>query len=180
MEHHWRFPVQPEPGTQFSSNTMPSKGYEYREDLLAPSMDRGHGSRSSMGSINSGNSNPYGQEQNFMTPLSSTSSYAGSPPAPSNEYMSPRKSSDPTRTPAYLHSTRQQPEVEASSSCEREPNAGSPLFDIELYGDPQIKWYMYYDFKVTKTEAYWELQPGYLVSAKYPARIPNENHVTYA
>jgi hypothetical protein len=48
------------------------------------------------------------------------------------------------------------------------------LFDIEKDGDPRITWYMYYDFVVTKNEAYHQLQPGYLPTEKYPRRKKSE------
>lgn len=45
-----------------------------------------------------------------------------------------------------------------------------PLFDIERDGDPNISWWMYYDFHVDKEGAYHTLQPGYLESENFPAR----------
>jgi len=48
------------------------------------------------------------------------------------------------------------------------------LFDIEKDGDPRISWYMYYDFIVTKNEAYYQLQPGYLPTEIYPRRQKSE------
>jgi hypothetical protein len=48
------------------------------------------------------------------------------------------------------------------------------LFDIEKYGDPRISWWMYY---VTKTEAYYRLQPDYLATDNYPFRVESENVV---
>jgi hypothetical protein len=48
------------------------------------------------------------------------------------------------------------------------------LFDIEKDGDSRISWYMYYDFIVTKNEAYYQLQPGYLPTEKYPRRQKSE------
>jgi hypothetical protein len=45
-----------------------------------------------------------------------------------------------------------------------------PTFSIEKDGDSRISWVMYYDFVVTKTEAFYELQPGYLPTASYPSR----------
>jgi hypothetical protein len=177
MEPHWSFPTQPEFGFGSTAH-IALNGYEYQADL-APSMDRNPSSHSSMGSANSGYSNHLGQEQNFTASISSGSSYAGSPRSPSSEYASPRKSSYTTRTPAYLSPAQQKPEVEASSSRERRANE-LPLFNIETDGDPDIKWYMYYDFKVTKKDAYFELQPGYLVTANYPSRIPSEKYEKYA
>ncbi|KFY47913.1 hypothetical protein V495_01736 [Pseudogymnoascus sp. VKM F-4514 (FW-929)] len=45
-----------------------------------------------------------------------------------------------------------------------------PLFDIERDGDPNISWWMYYDFHVGKEGAYHILQPGYLPSEKFPVK----------
>ncbi len=49
-----------------------------------------------------------------------------------------------------------------------------PLFNIERNGDPKIDRIMYYDFMVTKTDAYYQLQPGYLPTGKYPSYIKSE------
>jgi hypothetical protein len=51
------------------------------------------------------------------------------------------------------------------------PEPELPLFNIEKDGDPGIAWYMYYNFIVTKTESYYQLQKGYLVTEKYPAEV---------
>jgi hypothetical protein len=51
------------------------------------------------------------------------------------------------------------------------PKPELPLFNIEKDGDPGIAWYMYYDFIVTKTKSYYQLQKGYLVTEKYPAQV---------
>jgi hypothetical protein len=53
--------------------------------------------------------------------------------------------------------------------------AAHPLFNIERDGDPRIEWFMYYDFTVTKTEAYYQLKPGYLATDKYPTRFTQKN-----
>jgi hypothetical protein len=45
-----------------------------------------------------------------------------------------------------------------------------PLFDIEKDGDPRIAWEMYYDFKVDGSDAYYELQPAYLATPRFPSR----------
>lgn len=45
-----------------------------------------------------------------------------------------------------------------------------PLFNIERDGDPNISWWMYYDFHVDKDGAYHILQPGYLPSEKFPQK----------
>ena len=46
-----------------------------------------------------------------------------------------------------------------------------PLFNIEEQGDPRISWIMYYDFVVTKQDAFYRLKPGYLATEKYPSRV---------
>lgn len=51
---------------------------------------------------------------------------------------------------------------------------GLSLFNIERDGLPYIKWFMYYDFIVTKSEAYYQLQPGYLPTENYPTRVKSE------
>jgi hypothetical protein len=56
----------------------------------------------------------------------------------------------------------------------RKSSIGLPLFNIERDGDPRIEWTMYYDFMVTKAEAYYQLQPSYLPTKKYPSRIKSE------
>jgi hypothetical protein len=162
------------------------EGYEYQADHLAPPMARRHGSHSSMGSINSGYSNPLGQDLNFTIPLSPDSSYVGSPQSPSIEYANSQNSSYITQTPAYLLPAQQRLEVGVSPplelplfEVEASPPLELPLFDIEAQGDPEIKWYMYYDFRVTKNDAYWELQPGYKVTANYPSRMTSEKYKTY-
>jgi hypothetical protein len=53
--------------------------------------------------------------------------------------------------------------------------ASRPSFNIERDGDPRIEWFMYYDFIVTKTEAYYQLKPDYLATDKYPTRVTQEN-----
>jgi hypothetical protein len=45
-----------------------------------------------------------------------------------------------------------------------------PLFDIERDGDPNISWWMYYDFHVNKDGAYHTLQDGYLPSENFPEK----------
>jgi hypothetical protein len=56
----------------------------------------------------------------------------------------------------------------------RKPSVEVPLFDIEKDGDPRIAWYMYYDFFVTKGEAYYQLQPGYLPTDTFPRKRKSE------
>ena len=62
-----------------------------------------------------------------------------------------------------------------------EPAAGSSdlsskllLFNIEQDGNPETHWKMYYEFVVTKTEAYCQLLESYLVTDNYPLRINSE------
>jgi hypothetical protein len=52
----------------------------------------------------------------------------------------------------------------------RQPSPEIPLFNIEEDGDPRISPIMYYDFVVTKKEAFYKLQPGYLPTEKFPTR----------
>jgi hypothetical protein len=57
------------------------------------------------------------------------------------------------------------------------PTSGLPVFNIEKDGDPNIHWKMYYNFVVTKQEAYYQLQQGYVVTDKYPLTIKSERVV---
>jgi peptide-N4-(N-acetyl-beta-glucosaminyl)asparagine amidase len=57
-----------------------------------------------------------------------------------------------------------------SGALEVLPEHRLPLFNIEKDGDPRIHWELYYDFIVTKTEIFFQLQPGYLPTNKFPAR----------
>jgi hypothetical protein len=61
-------------------------------------------------------------------------------------------------------------DLEAHQHQDAEP----PPFNIERDGDPRISWIMYYDFVVTKTEAFYNLQPGYVATANYPSRVKSE------
>lgn len=56
----------------------------------------------------------------------------------------------------------------------RKASVEAILFDIEKDGDPRISWYMYYDFVVTKNDAFFQLQPGYLPTESYPRRQKSE------
>jgi hypothetical protein len=60
-----------------------------------------------------------------------------------------------------------------------EPSTGLPQFNIEKDGDPRIPWRMYYDFIVTKAEAYFQLQPDYIPTDKYPPCVPSEKVIVY-
>ena len=128
-----------------------------KDQFLAPPMDRGLGSGSSMESRRS-----MGSYQDF--------DYAASP---SSLYRSPPSGGGLTRRGSKyeLQTGYSSPETEAIS---RESSAELPLFNIERDGHPDIMWYMHYDFKVTKTEAYYQLQEGYLPTDKYPARVKSE------
>jgi hypothetical protein len=70
-----------------------------------------------------------------------------------------------------LRNSYSSPEIAVPS---RESSTELPLFNIERDGHPDIQWYMYYDFKVTKCEAYYQLQPCYLPTDKYPSRVKSE------
>lgn len=44
-------------------------------------------------------------------------------------------------------------------------------------GDPNIHGSLYYDFMVTRTEAFWQLKPGYRPSEEYPEKRPDAKMV---
>lgn len=94
----------------------------------------------------------------------------------SNAYWSPRSCED--QTYASLPNMSYAESIPAHDGPEPplsgEISEGQPLFNIEKDGDPRIMWYMYYDFVVTKTEAYYQLQPRYLATERYPARVRSE------
>jgi hypothetical protein len=58
-----------------------------------------------------------------------------------------------------------------TASLSQDSGAEPPLFNIERDGDPNIKWVTYYDFMVSNTDAYYQLQQGYLPSDKYPLLV---------
>ena len=123
---------------------------ELQNQYLAPPMDRSLGSGSSMESRRSMGS--------YQDP-----DYAASP---SSIYSSPLSNSGLT-----LRGSKYEPQ---NTYLSRESSAELPLFNIERDGDPDIMWYMYYDFKVTKTEAYFQLQKGYLPTNNYPTIVKSE------
>jgi hypothetical protein len=126
---------------------------QHQDQFLAPPMDRNRLSGSSRGSRRSMGSS---QDQNYPeSPLSSN--------APSEGGL----------TPQYSYFS---PETAEPS---RESSTGLPPFNIEKDGDPRISWRMYYDFVVTKTEAYFQLQPDYIPTDKYPSRVPSEKVIVY-
>jgi hypothetical protein len=129
---------------------------ELNQDLFlaAPYMDRNTLSSSSIGSRRSTGSYP---EQNYVTtPLSSS-------------YGSPRSEEGLTRRSSQYESSQNGFLSPDTTVLSREFSAGSSnLFNIEKDGDPRIEWFMYYDFIVTKTEAYYQLQPGHLPTVNYP------------
>jgi hypothetical protein len=152
MANGWSYPII---DAEFDYDVESPKELKQDPFLAAPDMDRSTLSGSSMGSRRSTGSYP---EQNYVTtPLSS--SY-GSPM--SEEGLTRRSSQFEFCQNGYLSSD--------TAVLSRESSAGSSnLWNIEKYGDPRIGWQMYYDFKVTKTEAYYQLQPGYLPTVNYPS-----------
>ena len=152
MSNGWDSSISGQSGTGFNIYVISPE--EQDEDLsLAPPMDRNRLSGSSTGSRRSIGSS---QNQNYAeSPLSSN------PP------------SDGGLTPQYSYLSLETADPSRESSTEL------PLFNIERDGDPNIMWWMYYDFKVTKTEAYYQLQPGYLPTEKYPSRVTSEKVIMY-
>lgn len=154
----------------FYNSNVPSL-LSYREELQptyldAPAMDRRRGSRSSISSGYSNGSNP-GQGYNS----SPGSSYCPSYGSPSDGFTTPKLSSSYYITsPSYVSSTPS----EANSQGNSQVDETLPPFDPAKEGDPRISWQMYYDFMVTKTEAYWKLKPGYVVSERYPDHIKSD------
>jgi hypothetical protein len=145
---------------------------EFQPKLLAaPTMDRRDGSRSSMSSANSRFSVGSHPSQIVSSPGSSVMG--------GNEYDY-LKHEQITPTPLGL-SPYESHETESLSPAatnqlqeNQELDLDLPLFDIERDGDPNIQWFMYYDFIVTKAEACWKLQPHYLVTERYPKTIKSE------
>jgi hypothetical protein len=82
---------------------------------------------------------------------------------------------DTIHTPPALHSS-EHPTSSTGDSLSIDPIDTSqlPPFDIEKHGDPMISWCLYYDFVVTKAEAYYKLQPGYLATENFPIRKDNK------
>ena len=131
----------------FDSYVKSPEEHDRDQFLAAPPMDRNKLSGSSTDSRRSTGS--YQDQSYAESPLTS----CGSP------------QSEGDLTPQYDYLS---PDTAAPS---REPSERVFLFDIERYGDPRIEWIMYYDFIVTKSEAYYQLQPGYLPTKKYPSRV---------
>ena len=131
----------------FDSYVISPEEHDQGQFLAAPSMDRKKLSVSSTDSHRSAGSN---QDQYYAE-------------SPLTCYGSPQSEGDLTPQYNYLSLDTAAPS--------KEPNSVVPLFNIERDGDPRIKWVMYYDFIVTKNEAYYKLQPGYLPTEKYPSRV---------
>jgi hypothetical protein len=132
---------------RLDSSVKSHQEHDRGQFLAAPSMDRNKLSGSSTDSRRSTGSY---QDQGYAE-------------SPLTSYGSPQSEGD--LTPQYNYLSL---DTEAPS---REPSERVFLFDIERYGDPRIEWIMYYDFIVTKSEAYYQLQPGYLPTEKYPPRV---------
>jgi hypothetical protein len=158
MYDGWDSPILEEgSGAGFGSNLMPPE-VQRQDQFPATFMDRSKLSGSSVESRLSADSY---QDQNYAaSPLSSYSSLL------SEGGLTRRGSQYETPQTSYLS-----PETAVPS---RESGAGLPLFNIERDGDPNIKWWMYYDFIVSKAEAYYQLQPDYLPTEKYPLRVRSE------
>jgi hypothetical protein len=135
-------------GASFDFYVMSPEEQTQDQFLAAPSMDRKELSGSDTDSRCSADSD---QDQYYAE-------------SPLMSYGSPQ--SEGGLTPQYSYLSLDTP------APSREPSAVAPLFNIERDGDPRINWVMYYDFIVTKNEAYYQLQPGYLPTEKYPRRVP--------
>jgi hypothetical protein len=131
---------------RFDSYIKSPEEHDRNQFLAAPSMDRNKLSGSSTDSRSTGSYQDQG--------------CAESPPTSCG---SPQSEGDLTPQYSYLSLDTAAPS--------REPSARVPLFNIERDGDPRIKWEMYYDFIVTKKEAYYRLQPGYLPTENYPSLV---------
>jgi hypothetical protein len=109
---------------------------------------------------------PLGKDRDFEL-TSKESLYASPFSEPGSEALLPLGSpqSEGNLTPQYNYLSLD------TAAPSREPNARVFLFDIERYSDPRIEWIMYYDFIVTKSEAYYQLQPGYLPTENYPSLV---------
>ncbi len=153
-------PFEPKSGSNFSPSS--NEGQNYGR-LLAPSMDRTRGSGSSMGS-GSGYSGTTFQDPYYAP--SPITDYANSP---GSDYGNFDMSNNQSQDLSYLSQEPNdfRPSVPCQSSEELPP------FNIEKDGDPNIHWKMYYDFKVTKVDSYFELQPGYVVTRRFPKHRPS-------
>ena len=138
-------------------------GDETQIRYLAPPMDRSPGSGSSMESCRSVGS--------YQDPDYAASPFSPCDSPPSEDGLTRRGTQYESPQYSYLSLETAEPS--------RESRTALPLFNIERDGDPNIMWWMYYDFKVTKTEAYYQLQPGYLPTEKYPSRVPSEKVIMY-
>ena len=139
-------------------------GFDEDEDQhQAPQMDRSKLSDSSI-------------ESEFSLGSSIDQSYTESP---LSSLYSPWQEGDFMHQTSFIEPPQNSFSSPETPTSYREPSTGStwdrnielPLFNIEKDGDPNIHWIMYYSFFVTKTEAYYQLQPGYLPTDKYPPRV---------
>jgi hypothetical protein len=153
------------------SGTRPSFGFDMvpvaqqgRDSLGASFMDRAGGSSSSMGTDSSYQSSPYAgspaSDDGHNFPQTSSGFRQSS-------FLSPTSPISPTSPTS--------PTWSRTASLTQGSNVTLPPFNIERDGDPLISWEMYYDFKVDKNEAYYELQPGYLETPKFPRRKKVDN-----
>jgi len=161
MANGWDFPII---DAEFDYDVMSPDELKQDPFLAAPYMDRSTLSGSSMGSRSTGSY----LEQNYVTsPFSSS-------------YGTPRSEEGLTRRSSQYESSQNGFRSPDTAVPSRESSAGfSNLFNIEKDGDPRIKWDMYYNFVVTKTEAYYQLQPGYLPTVNYPEIRKSEKLIVY-
>lgn len=156
MDSRQRRYLQGQPMTECEFD-MNLAGEQSQESLSATKMDRSDGSGSSTNSAFSFSGTNYILSPNTLYAQSSPSEN-GSDLHEASAYrgetstLSPRMGLESEQAPVVL-----------------------PPFDIEKDGDPRIDWRMYYTFEVDKAEAYFTLQPGYLVTENYPAHIPRNS-----
>jgi hypothetical protein len=156
MDQDWHSSILKGYGGGFNISVTPPADYNQPQFLAAAYMDRSKLSGSSMDSDSRRSTGSYPDKncaESPFTPCDSPQSEGG---------LTPQYSSLSLETVAPS----------------RELGATVTLFNIEKDGDPRINWVMYYDFIVTKNEAYHELQPGYLPTEKYPSRIPSKKMIT--
>ncbi len=157
MDEDWESDISEGTGADFNPRVMSPEGLDEYQ-VVAPLMDRGELSGSSM-------------ESRLSTGSFPDPKYAASP---LSSLGSPKSEGDFMRHRSYNEQPQNSFLSPDTAALSRESSAGLPLFNIEKDGDPKIKWFMYYDFIVTKTDAYYQLQPGYLPTNNFPPRINSE------
>lgn len=188
MVLYWSSQAFPEHGPAPRPDTVSPRECEYE----TPLMDRNYSSHSSAGSINDGFSAvlypEYGASPlvpHYAVGQQSTSNAQWVPLPPAYHLPVPDPFSQAGSTPLSFPtnaltcpSANQDLEMDDCPQ-DKEDRITLPLFDIEAHGDPDIKWFMYYDFNVNKMEAFWELQQGYKITEKYPMKREVEKSFTY-